>query len=172
MGRAQDSKRGIGVGVGAEEHPQPDNSLPRGERIGFMPVLTRLPIRREQSWGWRQDLDPSLGSGSEVPPTVQDNTVDPYISLASPQLTTSCLPLGAGFPELCPPNSSTIIADPLLQATLAGPVAATSCPVLFRPPVVLHPASCETIPAVAAHWFVSSSAVAIWRIRNPVKLSP
>lgn len=59
----------------------------------------------------RRDVVPSLGTGSEPPPTVQDDIVNVYISLANSQLTIGCLPLGAGFPGLCPPNSSTIIAD-------------------------------------------------------------
>lgn len=85
-------------------------------------------------------------SGLELPPMVQDNIVNIYFSLASSQLTSCCRLLRGGTPELCPPDPSTIMADPLLQATLAGPsLLPSTWPVL---PTGLS--SCE-IP-VAGYW--------------------
>lgn len=73
-----------------------------------------------QSGEQRQDLIPSLGSGSELLPMVQNNIVNHPFSLAGSQLTICCLPLTCGTPGVVPRDPSTIIADPLLQGTLAG----------------------------------------------------
>lgn len=73
-----------------------------------------------QSGEQRQDLVPSLGSGSELLPMVQSNIVNHPFSLAGSRLTICCLPLECGTPGVVPLDPSTIIADRLLQGTLAG----------------------------------------------------
>lgn len=73
-----------------------------------------------QSGEQRQDLVPSLGSGSVLLPMVQNNIVNHPFSLAGSQFTICCLPLECGTPGAVPRDPSTIIADRLLQGTLAG----------------------------------------------------
>lgn len=101
--------------------------LPRGRRGQHLVVhlgLTKFTCRRSTASkaGSRSKIpSPSLGRGLELPPIVQDNIVNLWLSLASSQLTTCCLPLKLRDPGLVTPHTSTIIDDPLFQAALAGP---------------------------------------------------
>lgn len=107
-----------------------------------------------QSGEQRLDLVPSLGSGSELLPMVQNNIVNHPFSLAGSRLTICCLPLECGTPGVVPLDPSTIRADRLLQRHVSGPVAATTNRARFGHRFVLLQNPCYRTLVVFRHALV------------------